>query len=173
MRKQAKKPPVNKWILIAGVFVGLAFFAVSRTSAGGVEKIKQFEALRLSPYKDIAGKWTIGYGHLIKPNESYLMGGKITPQKADSLLRDDLKSAENAVNKWVTVPLTKNQMDSLVSLVFNIGEGNFKGSTLLRLINQKKYQQAASQFPRWVFAGGKQSVGLMARRAVEQNTFLS
>jgi len=172
-QKQASKKTVNKWVIIAGVFLGLAFFAVSRTSAGGVERIKQFEALRLSPYKDIAGKWTIGYGHLIKPSESYLLSGQITPQKADALLRADLKGAENAVNKWVTVPLSKNQRDSLVSLVFNIGEGNFNSSTMLRLINQKKYNEAAAQFPRWIFAGGKQSVGLMARRASEQNVFLT
>jgi lysozyme len=109
-----------------------------RTSQAGIDFIKQFEGKKLTAYKDIAGLWTIGYGHLIKPNESYLIGATITEAEAEKLLRDDLKQFENAVNQTITeIKLTQNQFDALVSLAFNIGVSAFRNSSLVRNINAK------------------------------------
>lgn len=147
--------------------------AIFRITRSGLEHIKKFEALKLRPYKDIAGKWTIGWGHLIKANETHLLRPQgITSPQATELLKHDLQIAEKAINNLVVAPLTGNQYDALVSFVFNIGVGAFANSTMLRKLNDQDYEGASLEFPRWRWAGGKESAGLLARRAMEQSTFI-
>ena len=70
------------------------------------------------------------------------------------------------------MPLTQNQFDALLSLEYNIGITYFKSSTLLRLLNQGKYNDAANQFDRWVYANKKKLAGLVKRRSIEKALFL-
>jgi hypothetical protein len=72
----------------------------------------------------------------------------------------------------VKVPLTQNQFDALVSLVYNIGQTAFSNSTLLKKLNAKDYQGAADQFLRWNKGGGKVMKGLVRRREAERALFL-
>lgn len=139
------------------------------TSQRGIELIKQHEGVRYQAYDDGVGVWTIGVGH----TKGVMPGDKIDDAKVDQYLREDLESAEYAVNRLVKVDLTQNQYDALVSLVFNIGSGNFAGSTLLKMLNKGNYQAAADQFPRWNLAKGKVLRGLVTRRAAERVLFLS
>lgn len=141
-----------------------------KITQSGINKIKREEALRLKPYKDSDGNWTIGYGHKLLPGEWY---EQITEQKAEDLLRHDLYIAESAVNSLVKVPLTSNQYDALISFVFNIGVGNFSGSTLLKKLNAGDYAGAAREFPRWKHSGGEVDPILVARRAREQALFVA
>jgi lysozyme len=136
-------------------------------SQNAIELIKASEGLRLTAYRDSAGILTIGYGSTggIKP------GQKITPEQAEAMLVDDLDEAADAVRKLVTVPLTQGQFDALCSFVFNLGAGRLRDSTLLRLLNQGKYGEAAAQFRFWVMAGGKPLPGLVKRRAAERALF--
>ncbi len=139
-------------------------------SLAGLAQLKQFEGLRLQPYKDAAGLWTIGYGHLVKPGEWW---DSITEAQAAQLLADDAGTAEDAVNSLVKVPLTQPQFDALVSFVYNVGVGAFRRSTLLRLLNAGDYAGAAGQFPLWRKAGGQVVAGLVNRRAAEVAMFAS
>jgi lysozyme len=77
------------------------------------------------------------------------------------------------VNRLVKVELTQDQFDALVSLVFNIGGGNFERSTLLKKINARNFDGAADEFPRWNRAAGKVMAGLTKRRHAEQSLFQS
>jgi lysozyme len=97
---------------------------------------------------------------------------KIDYTKADSLLLEDLKRFESAIRQLVKVPLNQNQFDALVSFTFNVGEGAFKGSTLLKLLNAGNYNAAAAQFGKWVYAGKKVLPGLVARREAEYQLFI-
>jgi len=72
-------------------------------------------------YPCSAGKNTIGYGHVITPDDNIIP--PITEKQADDLLKQDIKTAENAINLLVKVSLTQNQFDALVCFVFNIGVG--------------------------------------------------
>lgn len=72
----------------------------------------------------------------------------------------------------VKVPLTQNQYDALVSLVFNIGRGSFARSSLLKKLNAGDMTGAAQEFPRWVYAKGKKLPGLITRRNDEMELFL-
>ena len=139
-----------------------------RTSRDGIELVKQFEGLREDAYKCPAGVLTIGYGHTgdVKP------GDRITREKATEYLTADLKHAENAVGKYVTVPLTQKQYDSLVSFAYNVGNGAFRKSTLLEKLNAGDYNGAAEQFQRWVKANGEKCDGLVNRRQKENECFL-
>lgn len=143
-----------------------------RTSLAGIDTIRRHELLRLDPYKDIAGHWTVGYGHKLLPHES---PERITEQRAIELLTGDVGTAEDAVNARVKVPVTQAQFDALVSLAYNIGAGAFGNSTLLRKLNAGDYAGAQQQFLVWNKAriGGvlQVSKGLMNRRVAEAEMF--
>lgn len=138
----------------------------------GLRFIASFEGLSLRLYNDPAGHCTIGYGHLVHPgpcdgSEPAEFRRGITQARALALLRDDVATAEAAVNASVRVPLNQNQFDALVSFVFNVGTGAFKRSTLLRLLNAGDYDAVPAQLARWTRASGVELPGLVRRRAAE------
>lgn len=140
-----------------------------RASQKGVDFIKRHEALRLNAYKDAVGVWTIGYGHTLTAKQ----GMTITEEEAKILLIQDLKVAEDEINRHL-LPLKQYQFDSLTSLVFNIGVGAFRRSTLLkRLKIDVNHPDIANQFNRWVYGGGKILKGLVKRRKEEVNLYLN
>ncbi|HAO23447.1 MAG TPA: lysozyme, partial [Desulfobacteraceae bacterium] len=49
----------------------------------------------------------------------------------------------------------------------------FKSSTLLKLLNQKKYQEVPNQLRRWVHSGGAEVGGLKNRREKEIKLWLA
>lgn len=144
-----------------------------KTATKGIELIKEFEGCRLTAYKCPAGVWTIGYGHTGTVDGKLIGNGMtITAAKATELLKKDLAEFEAAVNGCVTVPITQNMFDALVSFSFNVGAGALRRSTLLRKLNAKDYDGAAAEFPLWNKAGGKVLNGLVRRRERERQLFL-
>ena len=138
-----------------------------KISAAGIDIIRKFEGCKLQSYYCPAGVLTIGYGH----TKGVTQGMTITQEQADAFLLDDLAETENAVNSAVRVPLTQNQFDALTSLVYNIGAGNFRKSTLLKLLNRQEYDSAAEQFKKWIYANKQVSKGLKNRRDAEYELF--
>ena len=138
-------------------------------STKGLALLKIAESLSLMPYHD-AGGYSIGWGHFIKPDESYLMKG-INLATADALLAGDVAWAVKAINRYVTQALIQNQFDALVSLVYNIGETAFRKSTLLKYLNQGKMIQCANEFGKWIYSEGIVSPVLKKRRAAEKLLF--
>lgn len=141
-----------------------------KTSLRGITLIRTHEQCRLVAYQDPKKVWTIGWGHT---GPEVVAGLAWTQAKADATLVEDLRNAENCVNSHVTAHLTQGEFDALVSLVFNIGCKNFKGSTLLRLLNDGNYDGAAAEFPHWKYSGGQVLVELVHRRAEERELFES
>lgn len=140
-----------------------------KTSDKGIEFIKRHEELRLKAYRCPAGVWTIGYGSTggVRP------GDVITVAQAEKLLKQDLKTAEDEINRHL-LPLKQHQFDSLTSLVFNIGIGAFRKSTLLkRLKMDVNHPDIENQFNRWVYGGGKILPGLVRRRREEANLYIN
>ena len=130
--------------------------------------IKEFEGCKLKAYVCPAGVWTIGYGHTDGVKE----GDEITQQEADRLLADDVHSFSAGVQRLVTSDINRNQLGALTSFAFNVGLGNLRHSTLLRLVNKGDFVGAANQFSRWNKAGGKVLAGLTRRREAERKLFL-
>lgn len=126
-----------------------------KTSQSQIDETKESEGFRETVYDDGAGNETIGYGHKVtdkeKSDETF-KGKTITREEADELLKKDLERAEDCVRKNVKVPLTQGQFDALVDFVFNVGCGNFKKSTLLKLLNEGKYDKVPKELMRWTKA---------------------
>jgi lysozyme len=109
----------------------------------GINFIKNAEGFSPTIYKCSAGKYTIGYGHVIIEGEKF---ESITKEKAEGLLKEDIKKAENAVNRYVKVPLHKGQFNALVSLVYNVGVRAFRQTKAIKLLNEGNYDLAAIEF---------------------------
>jgi len=139
-----------------------------KTNKAGIALIKKHEGCDLLAYLCPAKKWTIGYGHTGK---DVTAGMTITQAEAERILIDDLSYFEFVVSHNVKAPLTDNQFAALVSLVFNIGDGNFVKSTLLKKLNIGDYTGAAAEFPKWNRGGGKILAGLVKRRNDERKLF--
>lgn len=151
-----------------------------KCSAQGVQFIKSYEKLRLKAYtatqnEHQRGIWTIGWGH----TKGVKQGDTCTIKQAEDHFLADLREFEDGVNLLVTVPMTQDMFDALVSFAFNVGldrdedtkaEG-LGDSTLLRLLNEGRYTDAAAEFPKWNKQAGKVLRGLTDRRLKEQATF--
>ena len=108
-------------------------------------------------------KWTIGFG----TTDGVKQGDRITaPQALERALRDVTKF-EGAVKQCVTVPLYQYEYDAYVQLSYNIGSGNFCGSTLVKKLNSQDYAGACSEILRWNRFQGVPNKGLTARRERE------
>lgn len=157
-----------------------------------VDLVKRYEGIpdgdpttvNIDPYLDPVGIWTIGWGHAISYQGHFLRGEAdrsevkalypdgITMDQATALLHGDLIDAGRDVLSVVVVPLNDNEYGSLASFTFNLGIGNLRSSTLLRLLNSGDRSGAADQFLRWDMAGGKPMAGLRKRREAERALFL-
>lgn len=142
---------------------------IRRINQSGLDLIKYYEGLRLVAYKDLIGKWTIGYGHTETTHE----GQSISESRATELLMKDIERFEKGVEKLLTGPsINDNQFSSLVSFAYNLGLSNLGSSTLLKIVNHGNYPAAANEFIKWCKAGGKEIPGLLARRRAERDLFL-
>ena len=133
----------------------------------GISLIKKFEGCELEAYQDVVGVWTIGYGH----TKDVRQGMSITKEQADNMLINELDEYCDHVEKAVTVDLTQNQFDALVSWTYNLGPTNLNASTMLKVLNNKDFDEVPAQIKRWNKAGGKVLEGLVRRREAEALLF--
>lgn len=141
---------------------------IKQIGKAGLDLVKSFEGLKLRAYLCPAKVWTIGYG---STGPHVTPGKVITDAQANDLLQDDLDRFEKAVTRLVTVPLTQNQYDALVSFAFNVGISALERSTLLKRVNARLFDQARAEFSKWNRAGGRPLAGLTRRRAAEAALF--
>jgi lysozyme len=134
-------------------------------SQAGMALLKRSEGFRSHVYKDAVGFPTIGYGHRLLRPDSFPNG--IDEAEAETLLDFDLRTAEQAVARLVTVPLTQGQFDALVDFTFNLGAQRLASSTLLKCLNASRYDDAVEQLLRWDHAGAEELAALKTRRAAE------
>lgn len=150
-----------------------------QASENAISLIKYFEGIKLKgglsyPYLDkFANKWTIGYGTtFIGTSPVTATTQPINEAQASKLVISKVKSDfEPAIKKAIKVPLTQNEFDALVVFTYNLGQGRMAGSNLVKLINQKKYVEAANEFLKWANAGGVAVPGLLRRRRNEKYLF--
>ena len=135
-----------------------------KTSPAGLAAITQREGRRNEAYRDSRGIWTIGVGHTGPEVHAGLVW---SDSQVESALAHDISWAEDAVNKHVTVPITQNQFDALVSFTFNIGAEGFATSTAVRVLNSG-VNQAANALLLW-----EHPAELKARRESERAQFLT
>lgn len=145
-----------------------------RCSETGINFIKSFEKCRLKAYLPTPNdKWTIGWGQTTFNGKPVVEGQTITQAEADKGFAAELQKREWAVSAAVTMTIKQCQFDALVSLTYNIGIPEFKGSTLLKKLNSGDLQSAAAEFLRWDKQAGEVLAGLIKRRKAEQKMFNS
>jgi lysozyme len=137
--------------------------AALSASAVALVGLAVHEGYREHAYLDIVGVPTIGYG----TTENVKLGDRTDPVKALERALSDMQKFEGAIKQCVKVPLHQYEYDAYLSLSYNIGSGAFCRSTLVRLLNEGKYEQACDQILRWNKAGGKVVRGLAIRREKE------
>ena len=146
-----------------------------KTGQAGLALIKTFEGLRLKAYPDPAtggAPWTIGYGLTSAAGIVPVVPGMtITAAQAEEYLVKALVKYEAAVSKALKRTPSQNEFDAMVSLCYNIGPGNFAGSSVVRYFNAGDEAMAASSFLLWNKAGGKVMDGLKRRREAERKLF--
>jgi lysozyme len=147
-----------------------------RLSKKGAAFIAHFEGFRPKLYNDPVGHATIGCGHLVHHGringsepEEFRRG--ITRERALELLQHDAGTAAQEISRSVKVDLTPHQVDALISFAFNVGNGAFRDSTLLRLLNGGDYASVPGQLNRWTKASGQTLPGLVTRRKAEGALF--
>lgn len=140
-----------------------------------IKLIEEFEGFRAKAYVDPVNIWTIGFGTTIYPDDSRVKRGDLcTEVQALSWLSNDImKLRIPAIKNYVKVSLNQNEIQALVSFVYNIGNTAFERSTLLRKLNARRpRKEVADEFYRWTKARGTTLIGLVRRRSIEHDLFL-
>lgn len=135
----------------------------------GLDFISLLEGIKLKPYKDSKGIWTIGIGSTYLEDNSKVKSTTkdLTLNEVYTLFTITSKQYENAVNNFVKIPITQNQFNALFALCYNIGIDGFKTSTVLKRINLKDTQENITEgWMRWI----KQKE-LISRRKKEINLY--
>ena len=102
-------------------------------------------------YVDPVGVLTSCYGHTgpeLKPGQTF------TDEQCLAQLEADLAKHAIALD-CVRVPLTDGQKAAFLSFAFNVGNGAFCGSTLVRKANTGDMPGACAELSKWVYAGGE------------------
>lgn len=115
--------------------------------------LKKEEGLRLRPYKDTEGYWTIGYGH--HSNKIGPSTGPWTLEEAEEQLDHDFEIAESAARRAVATfdNLNGCRKGVLVQMAYQMGEGGLKSFVnTIRYINDENFHQAAANMRRSLWA---------------------
>ena len=98
-----------------------------KISDAAIALIKNHQGLSLAKYRDEYGLWVIGYGHVIRDRETF--NGLITPSEAEYLLHKDIQLCERLAR-----PLTQQQHDALVLMLFSFGETSSLPQAVLQTV---------------------------------------
>ena len=146
-----------------------------KLSQAGANLIQHFEGClkkqgeHFVPYKCPAGVWTLGWGTTRIGGKPIDPSIRWTASQCNAAFLEDMGAYERDVRKFVTVPLSQNEWDALVSFHYNTGA--LGKSTLLKKLNAGDRKGAAAEFHRWNKANGKVLAGLTRRRASESLLF--
>lgn len=149
---------------------------ILKLSQKGLELIKSFEGLSLTPYVCAGGINTIGYGNTYYTNgkKVTLKDRKITLQQAEELIKHSLSTYEKAVDSFCRDDISQGQFDALVSFAYNLGTRALQKSTLIKKVNANpKDVTIADEFMKWNKANGTVLKGLTKRRQAEANLYFS
>lgn len=143
------------------------------------EFIKTYEGFSLKAYPDPGtggDPITIGYGSTRHLNGKKIkMGEVVTKEVADKMLEWEVNTKATAVKNLLGKTIVnQNQFDALVSFTYNVGVGALEKSTLLKKVKADPQDLSiATEFEKWVRAGGKVMNGLVRRRKAEAKMYFT
>lgn len=150
-KTQTKKAPI-----------GAAGALLAGAVAVAAALIAPWEGERLTPYRDLVGKWTVCYGDTTVPMRAY------TPAECRALLDTQVGRYMEAVGQCINEPVTTDQLAAVTSWAYNVGVSNACRSSLMRKLNAgAPAAEWCKELLRWDYAGGKRVRGLTNRRKAE------
>jgi lysozyme len=121
------------------------------------------EGFHQEVYIDPVGLPTVCVGRM---DRSLKLGQKFSVEDCMKMFAEDYKKHQKQLESVVRVPFKSDwQKEALTDFTFNVGIGNVRSSTLIRLLNQGRHEEACRQLTRWNKAGGRELRGLTIRRA--------
>ena len=86
------------------------------------KRIKKNEGFSLKPYKDQLGYLTIGYGHLILPNETHLLKNKTNKLQLNSIFDQDFERALGDYKRFIKQKHhNRKDKELLIEMVYQMG----------------------------------------------------
>ena len=131
--------------------------------------IREVEGFKREAYQDEGGVWTIGYGHTRGVKE----GDTVSTHKANMYLNTDLVIFEIQLQKLIRADLNPNQYLALLSFIYNIGATQFANSTVLKYVNEGKFELVPDELRKWNKVNNEVSLGLTRRREKEAKLFMN
>ena len=91
-------------------------------------RIQKNEGYRNKPYNDLLGNKTIGYGHLIKKSEKFLLNNPQSKKNLTRLFVQDLNIAVKYFTKhYNTEKISNNIQEVIIEMIFQLGIKNMLG----------------------------------------------
>lgn len=141
--------------------IALGATSVIAVSAGYV--VAPWEGMSNQAYRDIVGVVTVCFGE----TKGVKMGDYRTTEQCEKGLAKELTEYNKNMRKHVTVNLLPYEEVAYTSFIWNLGETNFRNSTLLKKLNTGDRVGACAELLRWNKAGGRVVKGLDNRRKFE------
>ena len=116
---------------------------------------------------------TTGFGTTFRADGSAVqITDKTTPPRALVDLLRDAGKFEQAVKRCAPVPMHPHEYSAFVSFTYNVGEGAFCKSTLVKKLLALDYPGACAEILRWDQVQGRTVRGLTIRRQAEHQECL-
>ena len=108
------------------------------------DSIKREEGFRNTIYKDSLGFKTLGYGHLVKPNETFIEGKRYNRKVIERIFQYDFSIAQSDGKKLTKgMDLPDEAMEVVCELAYQLGINKLKKFVLFfNCLKQKKYVDA-------------------------------
>lgn len=145
-----------------------------KVSDSAIKMLMHHEGVRLKPYQDCVGLWTVGVGHLIGDGKTLPpeWNKTFSMEEVREILKKELARFEAGVCRLCPDGLTSGRFDALVSFAFNTGLGCLQRSGIRMKHNRGDFEGAADCFLLYNKAGGKVWKGLVNRRNDERAVYL-
>jgi lysozyme len=96
---------------------------------------------------------------------------QMSAAEAEAVLARDAEVFARAVRQALTRKVNENQFSALVSFAFNVGAGAFRRSSVLKAVNEGRFEAVPHRLMLWVKADGRRLEGLARRRKAEAELF--
>ena len=116
------------------------------------KSVIKHEGVRYAKYKDHLGNWTIGVGHLIKPDEDF---GTVdlTNEQVDKILNVDLNIAINDARHFISEnDIAEEAFEIVVEMAFQLGLTRLLGfKNFRKSLQEANYRESAAHMldSRW------------------------
>ena len=109
------------------------------------ERIKKHEGFRDTIYKDSLGKMTIGWGHLITPQDKLMENTQYSKEFLNNLFEKDFDIAcDQAMSLIGSYNICEDAIGVVIEMVFQLGVGNVnKFKNMLEALKESDYAHAA------------------------------